>query len=72
MKDRRKANKDRRNSATQKDGKQLRQAKFIVGCTLIGTVVAGGLFGWIPMPFDVRIIGASIGAVAGITAGHFA
>ncbi|MDN4052887.1 hypothetical protein QPK32_07345 [Massilia sp. YIM B02763] len=64
--------KERRVSHKNKGDTQLHKAKFIVGCALIGTVVAGAFFGWIPMDFDVRIVGAGIGAAAGAAAGHLA
>ena len=64
--------KDRRQTRTQKGNKQIHQVKFVVGCMLIGSVVAGAFFGWIGAPFDVRLIGASIGATAGLVANHLA
>jgi hypothetical protein len=56
----------------KKGDKQLHQAKFVVGCALIGTVFAGAFFGWVPLAFDIRIIGAGLGAAAGLAAGNVA
>jgi uncharacterized membrane protein len=64
--------KDRRVAQNKKGNKQIHQVKFVVGCMLIGSVIAGAFFGWIGTPFDVRIIGASIGATAGLVANHLA
>lgn len=63
MTDRRKQN---------KGDKKLHQLKFVVGCTLIGSVVTGAFFGWVPTEFDIRIVGAGLGALAGVAAGHLA
>lgn len=52
--------------------KQVHQLRFVVGCALIGSVVTGALLGWIPAPFDLRIVGAGVGALAGAVAGHLA
>lgn len=63
---------NRRASDNKKGDMQLHRAKFIVGCTLIGSVIAGALFGWIPMAFDIRLVGASVGLITGVAAGHMA
>ena len=56
----------------KKGDTQIREIKFVVGCTLIGSVVTGALFGWVQIPFDIRLIGAGVGAIAGIAASHVA
>lgn len=63
---------DRRVAKKNKGDKQIHQLRFVVGCALIGSVVAGSIFGWIPVPFDIRLLGASIGVAAGIAANHLA
>lgn len=63
---------DRRTTQKKKGDKQIHRAKFVVGCALIGTVVTGAFFGWVPASFDVRIIGAGLGAIAGIAMGQMA
>ena len=40
------------------------KVRLIVGGALIGSVVAGVLFGWFDLSFDPRTIGASLGALA--------
>jgi uncharacterized membrane protein len=72
MEDRRKARIDRRKEDNKKGDAGIKQLKFVVGCMLIGSVVAGALFGWLGAPFDIRIIGASVGATAGMVANHLA
>jgi hypothetical protein len=64
--------KERRVAQIKKGNQQVRQLKFVVGCMLIGSVVAGALFFWVPIPFDIRIVGASIGGAAGLAANHLA
>lgn len=38
----------------------------IAGYALIGSVVAGALFGWFETPVEPRAIGAGVGAVLGL------
>lgn len=63
---------DRRIANKKRGDKEIKQVKFVVACMLIGSVVAGALFGWIGSPIDIRLIGASIGATAGMVANHLA
>lgn len=63
---------NRRAEDKTKGNKQIHRVKFVVACMLIGSVVAGAFFGWIGTPFDIRIVGASIGATAGLVANHLA
>ena len=44
----------------------LHRARLLVGCALIGSVLAGVLFGWFDTPFDPRIVGAGAGVLAGL------
>lgn len=64
--------KNRRVEDQTKGKKQIERLKFVVGCMLIGSVVAGVCSAWFNIPFDPRVIGASIGATAGMVANHFA
>lgn len=48
----------------------IHKLRVIAGYALIGSVLTGTLLGWVPMPFDLRIVGASVGAVAGAVASH--
>lgn len=42
--------------------------RFIAGGALLGAVLAGILFGWSDVNFDVRSVGAGAGALFGIAA----
>jgi hypothetical protein len=45
----------------------IHKLRMIAGFTLIGSVVAGALLGWLDAPIiDPRVFGASIGALAGV------
>ncbi len=50
----------------------IHKLRFVVGCALVGSVLTGVFLGWVPVPFDLRIVGASIGAFVGATASHWA
>ncbi|MFZ6773067.1 hypothetical protein ACO0LB_10175 [Undibacterium sp. SXout7W] len=50
----------------------IHKLRVIVGYALIGSVLTGALLSWIPIPFDLRIIGASVGALAGTVSSHWA
>jgi hypothetical protein len=50
----------------------IHQLRTITGYALIGSVLTGALLGWIPSPFDLRIIGVTIGALAGVAAATWA
>ena len=43
----------------------LHKLRLVVGCALIGSVVAGAFFGWLNTPFDPRAVGISVGIIAG-------
>jgi hypothetical protein len=44
----------------------LRKMRTVTGFALVGSVLTGAFLGWIPTPFDLRLVGASLGALAGI------
>lgn len=44
----------------------IHKMRLVVGCTLVGSVVAGAAFGWFDTPVDPRALGAGLGALAGI------
>ena len=45
----------------------IHKLRLIVGCTLIGSVVAGAILGWVDAPaVDPRALGAGLGALAGV------
>ena len=48
----------------------LHKLKVVAGCALIGSVLTGTFFGWIAFPFDLHIIGASVGAAVGVFQSH--
>lgn len=43
----------------------LHKMRWVAGCALIGSVLAGVLFGWADLSFDPRAIGAGAGAITG-------
>ncbi|QYF95756.1 hypothetical protein KY495_11710 [Massilia sp. PAMC28688] len=63
MKNRRFANPKKLNSTVHK-------LRFIAGCALIGSVVAGAFFGWVEAPIDMRAVGVAIGTTAGLISNH--
>jgi len=44
----------------------ISKLREIAGFTLVGSVIAGAFFSWIPIRVDVHAIGAGIGAVIGV------
>jgi hypothetical protein len=50
---------------SQKTNKTLHNLRYVTGCALIGSVLTGVFFAWIPAPFDLRVVSASIGALVG-------
>lgn len=50
----------------------IHKLKFIVGFALIGSVLTGTFFGWLALPFDLHVVGASIGAVVGAVQSNLA
>lgn len=43
----------------------VRKLKIIVGCALVGSVLTGTFLGWVVLPFDLHIVGATVGALVG-------
>jgi len=41
----------------------LPKLRIVAGCALIGSVLAGVLFGTFDLSFDPRVVGASAGAI---------
>ena len=51
----------------------MHKVRIIAGCALIGSVLTGVFLGWAPFSFDIRVVGAGVGALAGLfTASHTA
>jgi len=50
---------------SRKSAPTLHKLRFVTGCALIGSVLTGAFFAWVPVPFDLRVVGAGIGALAG-------
>lgn len=44
--------------------KTMHNMRIIAGGALIGSVLTGVFFGWVPSPFDLRVVGAGLGALA--------
>ena len=40
--------------------------KIVVGCSILGILIAGLLFGWVNTNYDIREIGAMSGAILSI------
>lgn len=51
---------------SHKGSATFRKLRFITGCMLIGSVTAGAFLAWLPLPFDIRLVGIAFGAVAGL------
>lgn len=50
---------------SQRSAKTLHKLRFVTGCALIGSVLTGAFLAWVPVPFDVRVVGVTVGAIAG-------
>ena len=44
--------------------KTMHNLRIVAGGALIGSVLTGVFFGWVPSPFDLRVVGAGLGAIA--------
>jgi hypothetical protein len=50
---------------TAKKSKTIHKMRIVAGFALVGSVLTGAFLGWVPTPFDVRFIGAGLGAAFG-------
>lgn len=55
-----------------KNTRTIHRLRTITGYALIGSVVTGALLSWVPVPFDLRIVGVAVGVLAGIAASSVA
>jgi len=49
----------------KKKNSTIHKLRIIAGFALVGSVLTGVFLGWAPVPFDLRVVGAGVGAFAG-------